>query len=454
MPDLHDLDHFDEGLPAMTSLPASEIRRRGDRMRRRRTTLVTAGGVLAAALAVGVPALALSGGSGDHGVGPVDTPSPSITPDTARTDWVTTVPADFPLTAGFPDKGATPAAGLSADANLVPVCDGADVDGFVDDRVVTHAGESEDRAVRVLALYPDDAAARAQVSALRTAIDGCDPQPIAQGTTAVYDTHTADLGTEESFAFTQQVLHDDGLLSDLTYVQVARTGNAIYLESHYGAPGGEDVIASVQELLTERSSAPLQSMCLFAAHPCVIEGEPATDSADSDIPGDFPLDQGMTTDSETEVTGPGRDVEGVSFGDVCQTDAWPGTATTDRLAVHEVGIEYGRTRELVTYESADDAVAAMTALSTDVEGCPESEDRVFQSFDADTGYESSLTFGFTYREGIGGTLFQVVRVGRSILATSASGDFLADSLGSGVPDETARNAAITALMCPWTEAGC
>ena len=47
MPDndpLESLDNFSEGLH-VNSLPASEVRRRGDRMRRRNTALATVGGV-------------------------------------------------------------------------------------------------------------------------------------------------------------------------------------------------------------------------------------------------------------------------------------------------------------------------------------------------------------------------------------------------------------------------
>lgn len=268
MPDLDELAGFDPGTPTRM-LPAAEVRRRGDR-RRLTTTLAVAGAALAAAVAVGTPVVLLAGGGSDRAV----QPAPSPPAPTSGPGWVTTVPADFPLTAGFPHQDATPGSGLSADPNMVPVCDGAGVDGFVDDRVVTYSGESEERAVRVLALYRDDAAARAQVAALRAAVAGCGPTPIAQGTTAVYDTVDADLGTEESLAFTQQVQHDDGLVSDLTYVQVARTGNALYIESSYGAAGGDQVVAAQAQHLLDQATAPLQEMCRFAEHPCDVVGAP------------------------------------------------------------------------------------------------------------------------------------------------------------------------------------
>jgi hypothetical protein len=454
MPDLDELAGFDPGTPTRM-LPPSEVRRRGDR-RRRTTTLVVAGAALAAAVAVGTP-VALLAGPADRGqVHPM--PSPPV--PTPAPGWVTTVPADFPLTAGFPDEDATPGSGLSADPNMAPVCDGAGVEGFVDDRVVTYSGESEDRAVRVLALYPDGAAARAQLASLRTAINGCGPAPIADGTTAVYAPVPADLGTEESFAYTQQVRHDDGLLSDLTYVQVARTGNALYLESSYGAAGGDQVVAAEAERLLEGATAPLQEMCRFAEHPCQVEGEPAAGSSTEagsadDIPAEFPLDVGFGTGSDVSVTGPSSSADGVSFADLCQTDAWPGSGGTDRLAVRLEGIEYSVTRELVTYGSAQEASAVVTALSDAVAACPRDEDRRFRTLEANTGYPSSVTFGFTYEQGLGGAVHQVVRVGRAVLATVETGEYAPESLAAGVQSLTGDNREITDLMrCSWTEAGC
>ena len=45
----------------MNPLPASEVRRRGDRMRRRNTALATVGGVVAAAVFIGTPVALMSG---------------------------------------------------------------------------------------------------------------------------------------------------------------------------------------------------------------------------------------------------------------------------------------------------------------------------------------------------------------------------------------------------------
>jgi hypothetical protein len=276
MPDLDELAGFDPGT-YRPALPPSEIRRRGDR-RRRTTTLAVAGAALAAAVAVGTPVALSSGEDRGRDVQPA-TPVPS-----ADVAWVTTIPAGFPITSGFADPDATPNDGLAQDPSLTVACQSDGFSGFTDNRVVAYQGESEDREVRILAVYPDADAAAAELAELRSALDGCGPFPAGQGTTRVWETVGADLGTEESLAFAEQVHHDDGLVSDLTVFVVGRTGNAIYVDSSYGAAGGEDILRGQVARLTDKSAVPLQSMCLFEANPCTIStghgSAPAPDPGD------------------------------------------------------------------------------------------------------------------------------------------------------------------------------
>ena len=84
----------------------------------------------------------------------------------------------------------------------------------------------------------------------------------------VLDAVPVDLGTEESFAFGQQIRHDDGSFSELALFQVARTGNAIYVDHSYGAAGGDEVVAFESDRLERLSAEPLARMCVFAAEPC------------------------------------------------------------------------------------------------------------------------------------------------------------------------------------------
>jgi hypothetical protein len=263
VPDLDDLDHFDQGLPRMDLLPPSEIRRRGNRLRHRRTALVAGGAVLAAAVAIGTPVLALSGDGGGHGRG-VD---PPLATQPTPVTWVTTIPDDFPLTDGFADPTATPNDQLAEDGNLTVSCGPDGFAGYTDNEVVAHQGDSEDREVRILTVYADEAAAEAQLAVIRGAVDGCGPFPV-KGGNRTWQSVDADLGTEETFAFAEQVEHRDGLVSDLSTFLLGRTGNAIYVDSSYGAAGGDDVLAAEVARLTEASAGPVAALCAFAADGC------------------------------------------------------------------------------------------------------------------------------------------------------------------------------------------
>ena len=73
------LDQFRANTPGAPMKSAAEVRRRGDQIRRRQRTLVTAGAVALAAVMAG-PIIFLSAGFGDKGIDPA--PAPSETPST------------------------------------------------------------------------------------------------------------------------------------------------------------------------------------------------------------------------------------------------------------------------------------------------------------------------------------------------------------------------------------
>ena len=101
--DLENLKH--EGMN-VNPLPASEVRRRGTRMRRRNNALAAVGAL--AVVAVIATPLAVVARGGDHaGPGPVGSPSPSPT-QTVRTDWLQTIPGDSRLGHRAPDSATFP----------------------------------------------------------------------------------------------------------------------------------------------------------------------------------------------------------------------------------------------------------------------------------------------------------------------------------------------------------
>lgn len=106
-------DPFDDlkGLEGLSrpSLPAEEVRRRGDRLRRRRTALQAVGAAAAVAVIASGGMLATGGDPGTGpDIGPAErtgTPAPSPTAEAAEHPWITSLPDGFPLDWALPEPG-------------------------------------------------------------------------------------------------------------------------------------------------------------------------------------------------------------------------------------------------------------------------------------------------------------------------------------------------------------
>lgn len=194
-----------------------------------------------------------------------------------------------------------------------------------------------------------------------------------------------------------------------------------------------------------------------AATPAPPQAAPAAEATGPDlVPDDYPLDAGLWSGGDVSLEGPGPRVRGVPVADmVCGSAAWPGPEgqRTDRRAVLATGPEYAEVRELVVFDTAEHAAAALDALRADVAACPGTGQRVLTAHEAETDRDA-VTFGETYAEGLGGTAVQVVREGRAVLAVMDAGEFSPESLADFVPDLTAETARVARqLDCLWG-AGC
>lgn len=174
----------------------------------------------------------------------------------------------------------------------------------------------------------------------------------------------------------------------------------------------------------------------------------------------FPLDEGLDIDADSSIEGPGPEVGGIRLPrEFCGSGAWPPANPVARLAVRVTGPEFSRVRELVSFADAEEAVAAVAALRSAVEQCPEvagdepADDEFYVSHRIVSGYDDA-TFSSTYREGVGGGVYQFVRVGHAVLATVWGGEWSADTAPRGARLLDDENRELTPLMCEFTQAGC
>ena len=264
------LESFDMPGTTTTPLPAAEVRHRGDRIRRRNTTLAAAGGLaVMAALAAPIAAVAL-----DHDTRHVEpAPAPEVTwrQDVPRTLGLGAVPAGSTVTFTARRGGSV--------VDDVTLCGAAAFstrsDGPAGPAVDTAGtGYSEpatsSSATRTLAVYRDADAASAAAAGLRAGVEGCPVDEHRGGPTYTWSVVPGATvgGADEGFVIAQQVQLDRTTLSDLTAFEVARVGNALLIADTHTTAGGQQAIDGTVPNLLALSAPLVQQMCVFAAEPC------------------------------------------------------------------------------------------------------------------------------------------------------------------------------------------
>lgn len=253
MPDLND-DLFHsfrtEGTP-VNPLPASEVRRRGDRMRRRNNALAAVGGVAAALVVIATPVAIIT----QQGT---DDPSPPVatqTTEAPQVSWRQEIPADLPLTAGLADGAETSEEPGVAQLTL---CDQTAFDADLQTVDVTGAtrrgapNTDEPELNRTLALYPDAATAAEAVERLRDAVRSCGSQPGAGDITISHQLLDSVLPADEAFILSSDyVAAGDDFAQEIDYFVVARTGNAVLLTSDLGTVPYDAQVSIEQERVAD-----------------------------------------------------------------------------------------------------------------------------------------------------------------------------------------------------------
>lgn len=467
---IKDLENFNQPGTTVNHLTASEVRRRGDRMRRRNNILAGVGGVAAVVL-IATPFAVFAGGDTDSAPDPA--PAPTSPTQGVETTWLQQIPSTFDLTENLAGEDAGLTQSETPTIDDITMCGvsswlgAAGVTTPIVDVLGTENSGGESLNARTLALFTGPDAAQSALETIRAGVLACPNDPNASPVPRVYDLVGADLGTDDSLVFTEQA-KVDGALSDLFVTQVARTGNALYLAKTYSTEGGQAAVESTVALLATSSAPVIGNLCIFSAEPCT-NTPPSSDPSEASgsgvpsntaIPADFPIDTGLVaaTADGGEMFGPGPRAKGVAELNLCGTVVWP-VEGDDRLAATATGPEYSASRELITFGSADEAVAALVTIRDAVDACPEmagdtrENDMFFAVLPVDASYDSA-TFGMTYRVGLGGGIWQFVRVGRSLLGTSVGGEYAPETIEAGADALNEGNKEVTSAMCIFTDEGC
>lgn len=403
---IDELENFDPG-PAMNPMPAADVRRRGDRIRRRNNALATVGG-LAAVAALAVPFAVFAGGQS-----PSSDPQPAPAPPV---EWVQEIPEDFPLTDQLP---ASTKVRDGYEMQHVPVCGDSQTwsaDGTTDARQAAYTGETEGGWDRTIGVYPTDREAARELMRVSAAAAACavETEDAKQRWVELAQSDAGD----ESVAYAN-VMSDAG---DMFVVRLVRVGNAILQDSTYAFGGGDPRrIQEGVDLVTEKSAGVVDAMCVFSEDGCAgsDDGETAEDPTIGEgavpaIPADFPLGEGLPTGGE-DGTVPSPE-PGACGETVPEAPEAVDTAHAQWRDLAEI-----RDRQLLTFASQAEAeayVQRVVGVYCVEEGLGGGATRVSRVYPGQLGDYSAAAVSHNEVDGEvdpGLYLTEVVRVGRAVL---------------------------------------
>jgi hypothetical protein len=281
---------------ASRPLPAGEVRRRGDRMRRRRTLTQAVGAVAAVAVVVSGGAF-MTGSLSSAPVppGPAErtpSPTPSEAPPAPEGGWVTEIPDGFRLDDGLPEPGGENGDRERSDRLRTPwVFDpcheqAPGESSRTDLTAVTQSAPAQ-LYRRQLALYPDGQTAEGVVDRFRQDLERCRTHEYDDGVSQdVWVDHGELSEGDDSFDVIAYAEQDGLRFTPATHVAVVRVGNAVLVSSYdgeFGAAPPDAIGRSLKPRLAE-VRAIADRMCVFAVSGCSGGPSGGTGAAAENVP--------------------------------------------------------------------------------------------------------------------------------------------------------------------------
>jgi hypothetical protein len=268
-------------------LPAEEVRRRGERMRRRRT-FSQAVGAAAAVAVVASGGVLLTGSLSSAPVSPGPTerspsPTPSPTTEAPQQAWLTSIPDGFPLDLGLPAAGGdVPEWEWSRDVRTAldaQACGGSEQASVTPmDGLRVEVDPPDEQAWRHLLLFEDDTAASEMLDRAWSADGRCLAELQANGgrddgltevrwSVEWKGDESASLVAIEGKSYAWGT---ETRVPGRSLMQVAQVGNAL-LVAHLSDASSTDGKDSTTRDFSVAVAAVVDEMCVFAADPCGTE---------------------------------------------------------------------------------------------------------------------------------------------------------------------------------------
>lgn len=463
------LSHFDPEIPM--PLSAASIRRRGDRLRRRTIGLAVVTGV--AVIAVAAAPLALLTGGRDDAVEPSN-PSTSV-----PASLVTEIPDDFPLSAGYPttNEDLTPVAvddqAVTTDFDL---CLGQRFDPdttALTDVAGVEFSAPEDTRARMLSVWQDEQSAMAALASVRDVLGSCTP-----GGLVVTERSSPYGGDSAVYTVQAGPVVNPGALG-LDVYEAVRVRNVVYLSHSSGEGGGsaEAARAGVRRAAEASADVVAATYDVFAGTPTPDLPVPAADlpGPAADLPGpadpgtdlaSFPLALDWPDPSDVEAGSPG--LQGPALGADQNSYQACGETWESPQVEGILHATYGntvdlRSRELLTFADAREAVAFMARVRDLYTACPTEpgaepgSTRRHEVRDTELGGESfavadSTTVGRAEVPGLAVSAY--IRLGRAVLVDTTSDEAVRSDAPAVIEAMSLATANVVAEMCVFTEAGC